>query len=235
MNPVDKNKYLNSYLLIGNSRWHWAFKDINGWEFLDTKIHNERLNASKIPLLAWAAVGEIPKDIILNKSLQISLTDVPLLKMPSWLGIDRALGGWRAFKKAKESSTLHPNGLLVADAGTILSITKISANGEFLGGQLSAGLDLQLRAMSQYTQNLSYPYSDDFPNERFPKNTSGAMKQGCLQGLAGCLKKAQEDAKAPIFICGGDAQIIFDCLKKDGLEMFLHPNLVLEGMIDITN
>ena len=234
MMQIDPKKYQNSCLLVGNSRWHWALQKFSGWDFFHTSINSEILNALEIPLLAWASVGAIPKNISLDRSHQIGLTDIPLLKTPPWLGIDRALAGWGAFKKAQEMSKSHPNGLVVADAGTVLSITKINAKGEFVGGQLAAGWNLQLKAMSQWTKNLSFIDITNFPKEKFPVKTADAMIRGSLQSLVGTLKEAQTDAAAPLWICGGDSSTIFNLLDQEKQEAFLHPNLVLEGMIDIT-
>tara|TARA_Y100001968_G_scaffold273230_1_gene265875 strand:+ start:4439 stop:5149 length:711 start_codon:yes stop_codon:yes gene_type:complete len=234
MNLIDRENYQNSCLVVGNSRWHWAFQKIKEWEFFDTSIKNEILKALDVPLRAWAAVGPIPKNIQLDNNAQkIELEDIPLLRMPSWLGIDRALASWGAFKKAKELSLLHRNGILVADAGTVLSITKISAKGEFAGGQLSAGLHLQLKAMNEWTQHLSYPLKTDIPKEKFPVLTADAMKKGSLNSLIGSLMQAQADAEAPIWLCGGDSEIIFNSISNEKVEAHLHPNLVLEGMINI--
>ena len=235
MTEINTKKYTSSYLLVGNSRWHWAFQKLKGWDFFNTSRKNEILQALEIPLLAWAEVGNVPQNIDLDNSHKIKLQDIPLLKIPSWLGIDRALAGWAAFKKTKESSTLHSNGLLVADAGTVLSITKINAKGEFVGGQLAAGLQLQLKAMSKWSKNLTYPAEINFKKEPFPVKTEDAMIKGSLQSLIGTLKQAQSDAEAPLWLCGGDSSIIFNSLKSESQEVLLHPNLVLEGIIDIKN
>tara|TARA_Y100001968_G_scaffold333945_1_gene401594 strand:+ start:6514 stop:7221 length:708 start_codon:yes stop_codon:yes gene_type:complete len=235
MNTLPKMESINSCLVIGNSRWHWAFKTRKRWKFFDTSINQEILRALETPLLGWAAVGEIPEDILLDSSLEIGLKDIPLKKMPPWLGIDRALASWGAHKKAKELAKHHPNGLLVADAGSVFSLTKINAYGEFEGGQLCAGFNMQLKGMSTWTQNLVYPPNIKIPKETFPSHTSEAMIIGSLQALLGILRQAQVDAKAPIWLCGGDACLIFNYLKKENLEIFLYPNLALEAMIDLTN
>ena len=88
----------------------------------------------------------------------------PLKKIPNWIGIDRALGGWGAFQQAK-CKGMHAKGLLLADAGTIFSLTKITANGEFAGGQLVAGLNLQRSTMASKTLKLAKPNNNYLPEE----------------------------------------------------------------------
>ena len=225
-------------LLIGNSRWHWALKKRDGWEFIHTSIETDKtewLKHLQTPLFAWAAVGEIPPNISLDPSLKINLKDVPLIKCPPWLGIDRALAAWGAFQKSIQSCTMNPNGLLIADAGTVLSLTRIKANGEFLGGQLVPGLGLQLQSMTKGTKNLQYPSNQNYPSESFPISTEAAMLKGSIQSLLGTIIEAKQISQVPVWLCGGDAPIILKNLQKRNIEVLHQPNLVLEGMVNLQN
>ena len=223
-----------SFLLIGNSRWHWAIKKADSWHFFHTLPDLQIINTLDNPLSAWAAVGPIPKRLLMNNSKRIEINDVPLQKSPTWLGVDRALAGWGAFKKAKSSNT-HSSGILVADAGTVMSLTRITAKGEFAGGQLIPGLRLQLSAMAYGTQNLNDPGSPSTSTKQFPINTAEAMRRGCLQALVGAIILAQKETNMPIWLCGGDAPVLMQELRKRNTHAVHHPNLVLEGMVDIEN
>jgi pantothenate kinase type III len=64
--------------------------------------------------------------------MRLRVEDVPLAGAPSWLGIDRALAGWEAWRQ-----TGGP--VLVVDAGTVLSLTRVDGEGRFQGGRLMAG------------------------------------------------------------------------------------------------
>ena len=112
-----------SCLLIGNSRWHWAKQKNNRWIFSHNDPNQKALKMIQSPLWRWAAVGPIPKDQLLATTNCIETKDIPLLKAPKWIGVDRALASWAAFQKAK-AKDIHHKGLLIADAGTILSINK---------------------------------------------------------------------------------------------------------------
>tara|TARA_Y100001968_G_C19412332_1_gene747024 strand:+ start:979 stop:1662 length:684 start_codon:yes stop_codon:yes gene_type:complete len=219
------------YLLIGNSRWHWAYKSNKGWEFFDTDApeSNELLN---IDLKAWAVVGRVSPNLSLNPDLQLNIDEIPLLKLPPWLGIDRALAGWGAFKKMQVTNN-QPNGILIVDAGTVFSMTRIKANGEFAGGKLIAGLKLQLNAMAQGTRSLKEPHKISFPEEYFPVNTQEAMLRGTLDSLIGVVCEAQNQASAPVWLCGGNGLMIYKELQKRRIDVIHYPNLVLEGMIDL--
>ncbi len=218
-------------LLIGNSRWHWAEQKEGAWHFSHAEPDLGRLESLGGSLLAWAAVGPLPLVVELNPIRQLALNHVPLNALPPWLGIDRALGGWGALRRAQDSGKAG-RGLLVADAGTVLSLTRVTGDGDFAGGQLVAGLRLQLAAMAHGTKDLNDPGVGPLGSERFPVKTSEAMRRGAIQALLGILLEAQRETKLPIWLCGGDAPLLMEGLRERGSEVFYHPDLVLEGMVD---
>ncbi len=220
--------------MIGNSRWHWALKRQQKWEYSHSEPLLNLESSRALSITKWAAVGTVPQQIFLNPKSELQLKDIPLLKIPDWLGIDRALGGWSAFKKAQSKSE-QDSGLLVADAGTVLSITKITSNGEFGGGQLVPGLKLQQKIMANGTNNLIEPKTMDIPNKQFPIETEAAMLRGSLQSLIGTLLLAQKKTDLPIWLCGGDSKIIFESMKSEKIDITYCPNLVLEGMVQLIN
>ncbi len=219
-------------MLIGNSRWHWAEKYSKDWSFSHTSPDPSSLTSVNPPLSTWAAVGPIPAQIAFDFHNRLNLQDVPLTKVPPWLGIDRALAAWGALIRIKQAEVTC-SGLLVADAGTVLSLTRVTSKGEFQGGQLIAGLRLQLSAMAKGAKNLNNPGLDPLPAEVFPIDTAHAMRQGAIQALVGVITQAQREANVPIWLCGGDAPILADVLRGRGLDVTHHPNLALEGLIDL--
>ena len=221
-----------NYLMIGNTRWHWASKKKKDWKYFHTSPNPNEFKDKDYSRLIWASVGSVPENIKLSPSKKILLDNIPLNKLPSNLGIDRALASWCAFKK-QSSLTHKKQDLIVIDAGTILSITKITKKGEFGGGQLSSGFSLQLSAMAHRALNLKTPISQKIPNEIFQYETENAMKRGAINSLIGLILKLYEETKLPIWMCGGDAPIILNELKNTSIEINHCPNLVLEGMIDI--
>ena len=128
---------------------------------------------------------------------------------------------------------MQSSGLLVADAGTVLSLTRISAKGEFAGGQLIPGLNLQLSSMANGTQNLTNPGLGSSTTDQFPFTSAAAMQRGRLQALIGSLTEAITATQLPLWLCGGDSPILVEELKKRDLNVIHHPNLVLEGMVEI--
>ncbi len=219
-------------LLIGNSRWHWAIKEDKAWNFYHTPPASQKFSSLEIPLTAWAAVGVIPKHPSLKPSKRLQSKDIPIKNMPNWIGIDRALASWGALKKIK-STGINSSGLLIADAGTVLSLNRLTANHEFAGGQLIPGLQLQLTAMATGAQNLNNPGLSSSTPAQFPFETAEAMQRGSIQALVGTLMEAINKTNAPLWLCGGDAPTLIQELRERNVAVLHHPNLVLEGMVDI--
>jgi len=189
----DGRGHLNCWLLIGNSRWHWACQAATGIrEYVDESpaAGLARLRAwADRQLLGWAAVGPVPPHAGLDPSRRLTLQDVPLAGLPPWLGVDRALVGWQAWRSAAAGSAV-----LVADAGTVLSLTCVDRRGRFVGGRLMAGAGLQLRALNAGTANLP-PATGQLllDPDPWPRATVAAMQSGVLRGLAAALDAAAEE------------------------------------------
>ncbi len=221
-----------NYLMIGNTRWHWASKIKEHWKYFHTCPNPIEFKNQDYSQLYWASVGPIPDNIQLCSSRKIKLDAIPLANLPSNLGIDRALASWSAFKK-QSSLRSKIKDIIVIDAGTILSVTKITKNGEYAGGQLISGLRLQLSSMANGALNLDTPIIQRIPKETFQHDTHNAMLRGSINGLLGLIIQIFEETKLPIWLCGGDAPIIFNELQDKNININHSPNLVLEGMIDI--
>lgn len=164
-----------------------------------------------------------------HQDLRISLGDVPLRQAPPWLGVDRALGAWMAWRCSQERQLDCSRGLLLVDAGTVLSLTRVTADGCFGGGQLIPGYRLQLRAMAAGTLGLpSTPkeLTNDALQEVFPQQTVAAMQRGVLEAMLASIAAAQQHAQGLLWICGGDAAL----LKKHwaGATELLQPEVELQ-------
>ena len=247
------------WLLIGNSRWHWACQGLDGWRtwhappgFGFGGAPLAALRSDGLQLAGWAAVGPIPDQLDLDGSARLGLADIPLQAIPPWLGVDRALVGWRAWQ-------LSGSPVLVADAGTALSLTRVDADGQFVGGRLMAGAALQLRALAAGTAQLpeigvSAGIADGMPSEMpagqwpmaaglWPTQTEAAMGSGVLWGMAGAIALAAQQvwAEQPdcqIWLTGGDGAQLERLLAgwlgraRSGLEGRLQwaPDLALEAL-----
>ncbi|MCS5700409.1 type III pantothenate kinase [Cyanobium sp. FGCU-52] len=223
------------WLLIGNSRWHWA--GLQDGELISW--HAAPTSAPVEPVHAWAAVGPVPAGADLPQERRLLLADVPLREAPPWLGIDRALAGWLAWRE-------RGGPVLVADAGTVLSLTRVDGSGRFAGGRLMAGLALQLRAMAAGTQDLPPPLPNgavaDLPDqgaESWPQETAAAMAVGVRRGMAAAvvaatLEVAQREPEVGLVLTGGDGEqllpLIAEGLADRAPVPLLRPALCLEAL-----
>ena len=220
-------------LLIGNSRWHWAERFPSGaWSYSHSQPQPSAL-ACAPPLCAWAAVGPVPDHCLLGPDSRLGLDAIPLRNVPPWLGIDRALAGWGAWR---QSAQVGP--LMVVDAGTVLSLTRVSGDGGFNGGWLAAGLRLQLQAMAAGTEALTDP--DDHTQDLsagppFPRKPCDAMRRGVIESLVGLIIRAQQLDPSPLWLCGGDAPLLLQALLSQGLDVNHAPDLVMQSLVKLVS
>jgi type III pantothenate kinase len=228
------------WLLVGNSRWHWAERgmdgQLRGWDRAVSEVGREGA-----PPLAWAAVGLNPDPQICPAERQVALADVPLLGCPPWLGVDRALAGWEAWQGVGAS-------VLVVDGGTVLSLTRVDGGGTFRGGRLLAGLRLQLEAMGQGTtlipQILNHSREEEFEGDdgrnisadpAWPRATAAAMQVGVERGLVAAITAAAREAGCQwVVFTGGDGGLLYERgaaeLEHFGLSVAHRPLLCLESL-----
>ncbi|MEI7665163.1 MAG: type III pantothenate kinase [Synechococcaceae cyanobacterium ELA263] len=237
------------WLLIGNSRWHWAVDRGDGLS-IDHEL--PPLAALEPGLLAdlvgWAAVGALPPPVLLPSQRRLQLDRVPLAGVPPWLGLDRALAGWLAWRR-------HGQGVLVADAGTVLSLTRVESSGRFGGGRLLAGVGLQLQAMAQGTAALpllelpllALPLEDGVGSARaaaidWPMQTGRAMATGVVWGLAAAVADAalgalEHEPGCRLVLSGGDGALLQPRLQEllgaHGVLVDLQPDLALEALVEL--
>ena len=93
------------------------------------------------------------------------------------LGVDRlaaAVGAWKRYPG---------EALMIADVGTALTIDAVSDQGEFLGGNISAGITMRLDALHIYTSRLpKVDYSGD--EGLIGHDTISAIQCGARWGVA---------------------------------------------------
>ena len=220
-----------NFLLVGNSRLHWAKNLQNKYSFFHTQkdhILPQNINFNN---LIWASVGKLP-NVLLKQENQITTKDIRLKNLPDYFGVDRALGCFEALKTIE--NPLNKN-LLVADCGTTLSLTKINSTGSILGGQIIPGFRTQLRSMEQFTKNLKFPKKENIPMQDFLIKTEEAMLKGVFNSLVSLINFSFNPTKDILIMCGGDSELIANGLKQENKKIIIKPNLVIQGMISHIN
>ena len=216
-----------NFLLVGNSRLHWAKYSKNQSKFFHTKKEEKVPENIDLDQLIWASVGKLP-NFLLKKENEIKTKDIQLSNLPDYFGIDRAFACLAALKIIENPLKKD---FLIADFGTILSITKLNSNGSIIGGQLIPGFLTQLKSMEQNTKNLKVPKKYDTPIKDFLINTEEAILKGVINSLTGVISSLFNPEKDILIICGGDSQLLRKSLKTQKENIINSPNLVMEGMI----
>lgn len=161
-------------------------------------------------------------------------TPVPIKNMygtPATLGADRIAA-------AVGAATLLPHKpVLIADAGSALTLDLITSEAAFVGGTISPGIKMRLRALHSYTSRLP---EVDWPRQihnlaDFPDSTDMALLAGAVVGttaqIAHSLSKARE--KYPdcrLLLTGGDAPYIINLPQIQQLQPMAQPELVAIGL-----
>ncbi len=156
-----------------------------------------------------------------NIGLKIKYTN------PSEVGADR-------IATAIAATDLYPaQNTIIVDLGTATTFEVIAQNGEFLGGAIIPGLQLQMRALNEKTANLP-PVRILKTNAALGQTTTSNIQSGLYYGHRGAIKeiissisKEQFSGKAPVVIgTGGFAQLF----EEDNIFDAIYPDLVLQGL-----
>ena len=134
-----------------------------------------------------------------------------LYRTPTTLGSDRlaAAIGAHTLKQG------HP--LLIIDAGSCITFDFVSAEGDYVGGNISLGLHARLRALDEYFPRLPKVEAEgDVPELGY--DTTTALRAGVIQGMRheieGYIRHfRQKYADLLVFLTGGD-EINFDSTIK---------------------
>lgn len=143
-------------------------------------------------------------------------------QQPQLLGVDR----WLALVAAAQ---LYPNtDLLIADAGTALTIDWLSAAGAHQGGWILAGQKLQQEAVLSKTAKV---FAAELDTEQLcpATDTASALHQGAIAALIGAIRQAYAIQPTQLIILtGGDALLLQKYLSD--LPIKLEPQLIFQGL-----
>ncbi len=235
---------MNLAIDIGNTRTKVAVFD-NGElvhkEFWDTPS-TERLEQlaynQKVENAILSTTAKVPLDMEAFLKLNFFYlrleTDTPLpiklsYKTPHTLGKDRIAA-------ATGASYLFPGEhVLVIDAGTCITMDVVNSEREFLGGNISPGVEMRLKAMHHFTANL--PLVKIVPGRLPTDNWLGDSTElairnggelGALLEVTAFMKKCKRLFKPlRVIFTGGDADFFVKTIKT---KIFANSNLVLTGL-----
>jgi type III pantothenate kinase len=143
-------------------------------------------------------------------------------------GADR----WLAVLGARQ---LCAGDVVIASAGTALTIEALTAEGDYLGGDILPGYRLMLQALAHNTAQLDRRAGQVCD---FPQGTEDALASGAVDALCGAVERmahrlaARRGQPPQILLSGGDAALLQPHLPL-GTRMV--DNLVIYGLANVAN
>jgi len=179
--------------------------------------HSENLTAELAPFFPLLILGPTTQIPIGNK-----------YESQETLGYDRIAA-------AVEAGQLFPDSpVLAIVAGTCITYNIVDRKSNFLGGAISPGLQMRVRAMHKETEKL--PLIDLKGKHPFiGNNTETSLRSGVMNGTVAEIEGMvyhylKLHPGLQTVIGGGDSTILAEALKNG---IFARPNLVAEGLYRI--
>jgi type III pantothenate kinase len=156
-------------------------------------------------------------------------TPLPLknsYRTPETLGFDRIAAAVGAY-------TICPGrDVLVIDTGTAITYDIVTRKGEFVGGNISPGLEIRFKSLHKNTNRLPYLERPVEKPELLGTSTKNAIQSGIVNGLLfemdGFIDAfRQKYQKLQVVLTGGDAKYFEGKLKN---SIFVDLNLNLIGL-----
>jgi type III pantothenate kinase len=155
-------------------------------------------------------------------------TPLPLencYKTKETLGKDRIAAVVGAFD-------LYPHkNILIIDAGTAITYDILNDKRQYLGGNISPGIDMRFKALNQFTGKLPLVSQQKY-NKLFGTSTENAIRAGVQNGVIFEVDRAIDTFKEfynnlKVIITGGNAEFFEKKLKN---SFFVHFNLIAMGL-----
>lgn len=237
----------NEWLAVsmGNSRWHWGRfagdRLADTWDSDRASARTMRdLRTYQHKGLPIVIASVVPEDVALWRTVPqvdiLSIDRIPLRGLYPTHGLDRALALWGAGMQAGFPA-------LVIDAGTALTVTASDADGTAIGGSITPGISLQMRALASGTAALPQVALPKTPPPRLARSTIEAIQSGVLYTAIAGLRETIEvwrsrcPGRRHIWLTGGDGAALMNYLRTMAPDLAAsvryEPNLVLLGMCEL--
>lgn len=229
------NTTVKAAVFAGNEMVDYKREDGQGISIV--KDLAEKYDIDKCIISSTVNIEESKKQELNNLGCEVeylnSKTPLPirnLYRTPETLGTDRLAGVVGAY------DAMPGKDILVIDMGTAITYDIINAKGEYLGGNISPGITMRLKALHNQTAKLPLVEADgDKPEIGYDTDT--AIRCGVTNGVKYEIEGfiSAQIVKYPyllIFLTGGDGFDFDECIKK---RIFVDRFLVLKGLNRILN
>lgn len=161
--------------------------------------------------------------------------DLPLknaYSTPHTLGIDRIVAVVAAYFQSNLIGSYNKKPVLVIDAGTALTYDFATADGKYLGGGISPGMNMRFKALHDFTAKLPLIAPNGFPalvGDSTEKSIQSGVMRGLLSEIDGTIQayKLKFGYDLDIYLTGGDRISFENHLKS---VTFVDSYLTLKGL-----
>lgn len=228
----------------GNTRIKWGVHDGSGWVAHGAVAHDE-IGSVQLTWLNYgidraygSSVAASEVRAAIERIAPCAITWVAsapkfghirnCYRNPAEQGADR----WLAVLGAEQA--LPARDLIIACAGTALTVESLTAEGEYLGGMILPGHALMLGCLARGTAQLNRETGSVVS---FPQGTSDALESGVVSAMVGAIERARmllsqhtQREKPVVVLTGGGASRVLSWLEGDVRQM---DNLVLVGLLRV--
>jgi type III pantothenate kinase len=228
---IDIGNTLTKIAIFQNS----VMTDFRIIDWQNTEQIKNVIAEKQVEAAILSSVSEIPERLIVT--LQSDLKWFGILDHTMPLPIINTYETKETLGKDRLAAVVGANGLfpnddlLVIDAGTAITYDVINRTGQYLGGNISPGIQMRYQALHHFTARLpKLETAMNFP--LYGKNTTDAITSGVQQGVLlevdGVIDFFRESfPHIKILFTGGDVNFFENRLKN---AIFVASNLVMVGL-----
>ena len=232
--------YMRIVIDIGNSRVKVA--QFKNQELLNVCFYKEEevVNALKKIYFKSGIISNVGNNQLFQKILTSFPDLIPMsheLNLPINIKYKSLVSlGHDRIANAVGVYSLYPNkNNLVIDVGTCITYDFVNKSNEYLGGGITPGFNLRMKALSSFTENLPIL---NFKIKRTPligTNTKESMESGVINGtineiIQNIFAYEQSHPEINVILTGGDTTFIKSIVSTKKNSIFADENLTLKGL-----
>lgn len=200
------------------------------------KFLNENKTTEQVILSSVIKKNEELETFLATNFLLIKLDSKTLLPLEKLYKTPETLGNDRIAAAVGANSLFPQQNVLAIDAGTCIKYDFVNAENQYLGGNISPGIDMRFKSLNAFTAQLPL-VSKAEDNELLGGSTEQAIRLGVqlgaleeVKGIINRFKARYGDMK--VVLTGGDLPFFDNELKN---HIFAYPFLTLRGLNVILN
>lgn len=198
------------------------------WENWKLTYRPDCIGLAATTILSDAEISWITNNSVIQVGPDLHYPFEVLYKTPETLGQDRLAAVSAVY-------TLYSGkNVLVVDCGTCITYDFITADGRYIGGNISPGIRMRLKAMHDYTDRLplmNLPDSITWIGQSTEEAIqNGAVAMAIMESWGMIFYLKENYGHLTTVLTGGDSGYFENQLTG---EQYVHQNLILSGLNEI--